>query len=132
MRVEMIEGTLCEIQYKTGRYIAQFVERSQNNSSRAVVKIISVLDHPEQGDLHHPYEADVSMFHQRKASAYMEHVLIPMNMIEVYTGEVLDYQSSLVHSLQCKMQELAGKNDKWSQKSREQLSLLNKEYGFES
>lgn len=131
MSMNMLEGTLCKIHYKSGRYIAQFVERSQNNSSRGIVKIISVLDHPEQGDLHHPHEADVPIFHQRKASAYMEHVLLPMNLIEVYAGEVQDYQSSLANSLQCRLQELAGKNDEWSIKAREQLLLLSKEYGFD-
>ncbi len=132
MSTELKEGILCEVHYKTGRYIAQFVERSQNNSSRAVVKIISVLEHPEQGDLHHPYVADVPMFHQRKASAYMEHVLLPMNLIKVYDGEALDYQSSLAHAWQIQMQELARKDDEWSNKAREQLLLLKIEYGFES
>ncbi|MEX2416254.1 MAG: sporulation phosphorelay system protein KapB [Paenibacillaceae bacterium] len=123
-------GTLCMVDYKTGRYIAEFVEKSQNNHSRAIVKIISVVDHPQQGDLHHPYQVDVPIFHQRKASAYMEHVLLPMNIIEIYSGEALDYSSSLANAVQRQLQELAGKDDEWSNKAREQLLLLNNEYGF--
>jgi kinase-associated protein B len=130
MSVDITIGSLCMIDYKTGRYIAEFVERSQNNSARAVVKILSVVDHPQQGDLHHPYQVDVPIFHQRKASAYMEHVLLPMNMIEIYTGEVVDYQSSLANAMQRQVQELSKKDDEWSNKAREQLQLLSKEYGF--
>lgn len=130
MSMDITIGTLCMIHYKTGRYIAEFVERSQNNSSRAVVKILSVVDHPQQGDLHHPYEVDVPIFHQRKASAFTEHVLLPLNSIEIYTGEVIDYQSSLANAMQRQLQELTKKDDEWSNKAREQLQLMSKEYGF--
>jgi kinase-associated protein B len=130
MSEEIMAGALCMIDYKSGRYIAEFVERSQNNRTRAVVKILSVVDHPLQGDLHHPYQVDVPLFHQRKASAYMEHVLLPMNMIKIYMDEVVDYQYSLADALQRQLQELAGKDDDWSNKAREQLLLLKEDYGF--
>ncbi|MEX1029506.1 MAG: sporulation phosphorelay system protein KapB [Paenibacillaceae bacterium] len=130
MSEKMKTGALCLIDYKSGRYIAEFVERSQNNRTKAVVKILSVVDHPQQGDLHHPYQVDVPLFHQRKASAYLEHVLLPMNMIEIYTDEVVDYQSSLAYALQRQLQELAEKDDEWSKKAREQLLLLKEDYGY--
>jgi kinase-associated protein B len=130
MSDNMKNGDLCLIDYKSGRYIAEFVERSQNNPTKAVVKILSVVDHPQQGDLHHPYQVDVPLFHQRKASAYMEHVLLPINVIDIYTDEVMDYPSSLANALQRQLQELAEKDDEWSKKAREQLLLLNEDYGF--
>lgn len=132
MREEIRTGTLCMIQYKTGRYIAEFVEKSQNNNTKAIVKIISVMDHPQQGDLHHPYQVDVPIFHQRKASAFMEHILLPIDMIQIYTGEVVDYQFSLANALQRQLQALADKDDAWSDKAREQLLLLSQEYGLSS
>jgi kinase-associated protein B len=130
MSVNLPIGSLCTIQYKTGRYIAEFVEPSQN-SPRAIVKILSVVDHPEQGDLHHPYQADVPLFHQRKAAAYLEHVLIPLGMMELYSGEPDDYQASLARAYQRQLLELADKKDDWSRKAKEQLVLLGHEYGFD-
>lgn len=129
MNEQLKSDDLCLIDYKSGKYIAQFVERSLNNPSKAIVKIISVVEHPEQGDLHNRYQADVPLFHQRKASAYLEHVLLPMNMIKVYSGDVMDYSSSLAHALQRQLLELAKKDDEWSDKAREQLLLLKAEYG---
>jgi kinase-associated protein B len=130
MKEQFKAGDKCLIDYKSGQYIAEFVERSHNNPSKAVVKVISVVEHPIQGDLHHPYQTDVRLFHQRKASAYMEHVLLPMNMIESYTGEVMDYPSSLAHALQRQLLELAKKDDEWTIKAREQLLLLQEDYGL--
>jgi kinase-associated protein B len=130
MSKEFKAGDKCVIDYKSGQYIAEFVERSLNNPSKAVVKIISVIEHPIQGDLHHPNEVDVPLFHQRKASAYMEHVLLPMNWIKGYTGDVLEYRSSLAQALQRQLLELAKKDDEWANKAREQLLLLQEEYGL--
>lgn len=129
MKPEFVPGTPCMIHYKSGRYIAEFVEKSMS-SSRAVVKISAVLEHPEQGDLHHPYQADVPLFHQRKASAYLEHVLVPQSSLELFQGTIPEYGASLLDAFQKKWNELAHREDAWSIKAKEQLSRIRTEYGF--
>ena len=129
MDITFEQGSTYIINYKSGRYIAEFVEKSLNGP-KVVVKILSVLEHPEQGDLHHPYQADVFMFHQRKASAYLEHVLVPIQQLEKYDGETIDYRVSLSDAYQRKLSELSARTDAWSVKAKEQLLLVGTEYGF--
>ena len=91
-------GSPCSFNYKSGSYIGQFVELSAR-SNRAVVRIVAVLEHPMQGDLHHPYETDVPLFHERKASAYGEQVLVPYAMLEAWHGDLPEYRQSLRDAL---------------------------------
>lgn len=58
-------GTIVSVINKTGRYVAELVEWRQD---KALVKILAVLRHPTQGDLHYPGQVDV-VFHQRRALA---------------------------------------------------------------
>ena len=76
---------------KTGKYIGEVTE-DRNNAY--LVRILAVLKHPMQGDLHNPKQTDVAMFHQRRALAYREQTNVPKNMVKPYEGEIPDYQSS--------------------------------------
>ena len=67
-------GDLVKASYKSGEYIGEIVEMTR---SKAAVKVLAVLKHPAQGDLHHPYEVDGVMFMQRKALSYQEIALMP-------------------------------------------------------
>ena len=68
------------------------------------------------------------MFHERRAAAWQEHVLVPLRGIEPYAGEVPDYRDSLLAAVQRKKQQLADRQDEWAARSLELLAQLEKEY----
>lgn len=129
MMLEAQEGQHYTVAYKSGEYVAEFVERSAN-SPRAVVKIKAVLRHPEQGDLHHPYAVDVPLFHQRKAAASGEYVLAPLQALRPYAGDVPGYAESLAEAWLFKFRELTGRGDAWAQRSLAEMEQLRVEYGL--
>ena len=128
--MELQIGDLCVIPYKSGTYVGKYMERSAN-SPRAVVMILAVLEHPMQGDLHHPYETEVPLFHERKASAYQEQVLVPIGTMRAYEGEMPDYSASLRSSFEKYFSEMNRRGDEYGQRSAEQLEKLKQEYGWE-
>ncbi|MGV3489360.1 MAG: sporulation phosphorelay system protein KapB, partial [Tuberibacillus sp.] len=86
-------GQTVTVKSKTGEYIAKLLE--YRDEKYAVVEILAVLKHPTQGDLHYPNEVNVPLFHQRKAHAFHEKVVVNNNAIDRYEGEVPDYEPSL-------------------------------------
>lgn len=87
-----VDVNYVSVTYKTGTYIAKIVETSP---PRTLVEIAAVVEHPLQGDLHHPFEPDVPLFHERRAAANREKVWVPSAFVERYEGEVPEYDESL-------------------------------------
>ena len=111
--------------YKTGKYIGEITEvRPQHY----LVRVLGVMKHPMQGDLHHPKDADVLMFHERKALSYREQTNIPKQMVKPFEGEVPDYQESLKQALEKMRKELAEANTEWADMSIRALESLQKDY----
>jgi kinase-associated protein B len=111
--------------YKTGKYIGEITEiRPQHY----LVRVLAVVKHPMQGDLHHPKDADVHMFHERKALSYREQTNIPKQMVKLFEGEVPDYQDSLKEALGKMRKELAEANSEWADMSLRALESLEKDY----
>jgi kinase-associated protein B len=117
-------GDLVRIAYKTGEYVAEVVEVTP---PKAVVKILAVQKHPAQGDLHHPYEVDVPLFHQRRALAFQEKVVVPLGSMQLFQGEAPSYQESLRHALEREMAALQ-KMIVWAQRSLAQYESLKQDY----
>ncbi|RXZ81457.1 kinase [Paenibacillaceae bacterium] len=117
-------GTQVKMMYKTGLYAGELVEI---NGPRAVVKVLAVLKHPEQGDLHHPYEPDVPFFHERRALSYTEKALAPLGDVELYEADIPDYRESLERSLHGEINRI-DKLKRWSERALEQLHRLQTEY----
>lgn len=117
-------GDLVKASYKSGEYIGEVMELSER---KAAVRVLAVLKHPAQGDLHHPRRADVSFFHQRKALAHQEIALMPLPTLLLYTGEVPDYHESLRTALIQELGELTKQLD-YATRSLEELKLLEKDY----
>lgn len=122
---ELQVGTIVTAHYKTGKYIGEI---TQIRPQHYLVRILSVLKHPMQGDLHNPKEADVAFFHERKALAYREQTNVPMNMVKSYEGEVVEYKASLEAALQKMKAELTEDGSQWAMKSIQSLDTLEKEY----
>lgn len=117
-------GRLVTVKVRTGVYIGEVVELY---APRLVVKVLAVIKHPEQGDLHHPYEPDVPLFHERRALAYTEKTTVLPKDIEHYEGEIPDYKESLHQAAQQELQKLE-KLHRWTAKSIENLQQLMKSY----
>jgi kinase-associated protein B len=112
--------------YKTGEYIGEIVDVS---GMKAAVKVLAVLKHPMQGDLHNPEQANVAFFHQRRALAYQEIALMPFPTISLYDKAIPDYKASLRLALEKEKEALEHSNSiLFAQKCLNELNLLAKEY----
>ncbi|MGO1988485.1 sporulation phosphorelay system protein KapB [Mammaliicoccus vitulinus] len=55
---------LYQFPHKTGQYVVEVIEEK---GDQLLVKVVAVLRHPRQGDLHNPNEVENVFFHERKA-----------------------------------------------------------------
>lgn len=118
-------GEIVTAGYKTGRYIGEIVDLK---SPKAVVKVLAVMKHPTQGDLHNPKQLDVPLFHQRKALAEFEKALVPMSAINHYEGDVPDYKASLQEALDTQSAELKHEGGRWAEASLTEIEKLKDDY----
>jgi kinase-associated protein B len=122
---ELKIGEIVTAIYKTGKYIGEITEvRPQ----AYLVRVLAVLKHPMQGDLHNPKDADVLIFHERKALSYREQANIPFKMVKPFESVVPDYTDSLKESLAKMKQDLAESPSEWAEMSIKALESLEKDY----
>lgn len=93
-----------------------------------LVKIKAVLTHPAQGDLHHPKQADVPFFHERRALAFGEQTNIPHQMVKPFDGEVPDYTASLQAASARLKDQLTADGSEWAERSLDNLAALERDY----
>lgn len=119
-------GEIVTAIYKTGKYIGEITDERPN---AYLVRVLAVVNHPTQGDLHNPKQTDVSLFHQRRALAYREQTNVPKNMVRPYDETVIpDYLSSLKAALEKQKQKLSEGGREWDQKSLEMIAELEADY----
>ena len=111
--------------YKTGKYIGEITEVRHQHY---LVRVLAVVKHPMQGDLHNPKEADVLIFHERKALSYREQANIPKQMVKPFKEEVPDYLESLRQAVEKMKNELKENGTDWAELSLQSLSSLEKDY----
>lgn len=122
----MENGQIVRAFRKTGSYIGEVTEVRQDIY---IVRVLAVLKHPMQGNLHHPREVEVPFFHERKAHAFREQIQVPSNMVRPYQDEIPHYKDSLQDAVQKLYEELAAKpDDPFSNRSLEALKVLIREY----
>ncbi|WP_270182001.1 kinase-associated lipoprotein B [Alkalihalobacillus sp. CinArs1] len=119
------QGEIVTAGYKTGRYIGEIVDVK---SPKAVVKVLAVIKHPTQGDLHNPKQLDVPLFHQRKALSQYEKALVPISAINHYDEEIPDYLESLKEAVDTQVNELKHEGGRWAEASLIELEKLKDEY----
>lgn len=118
-------GDLVKFTYKSGIYAGRVFE---NGTPRVVVETLAVLRHPQQGDLHNPYDPDVPMFHERRALAHHEKALVLNRDIEPFKGgEILDYNESRDCAVRSAIEEL-DRMERWALQARMQMEELAKDY----
>ncbi|MGO4540679.1 sporulation phosphorelay system protein KapB [Paenibacillus sp. 2TAB19] len=117
-------GDVVRAEVRTGQYACELMEL---NGPRALVKVLAVLKHPEQGDLHNPYNPDVPMFHERRALSYTEKTNVLLRDLNKYNGQVPDYKQTLLAAAEA---EIAGLDrlQRWAAKGLEQLIQLKQDY----
>lgn len=113
--------------YKTGKY-AGIVTAVR--PMHILVQVKAVLKHPAQGDLHSPKDADVPLFHERRALSFNEQTNVPKNMVKPFDGDFPNYSESLRESIESLREVLSGDDSMWAQKSLANLQQLEKEYTF--
>ncbi len=111
--------------YKTGKYIGVITDIRQMHY---LVQVKAVIKHPQQGDLHNPKQADVHIFHERRALAFNEQTNVPKQMVKYFEGEIPEYRQSLKHAVTTMKQELEEMNTEWAKQSLNRLHVLEKEY----
>ncbi|RBW69491.1 kinase-associated lipoprotein B [Bacillus taeanensis] len=128
MNSQLQAGTIVTVLYKTGKYVGELIEIRERHG-KGIVKVLAVLKHPTQGDLHNPFQTENVFFHQRKALAFNEKAAIPFSAIKPYNEEEIpEYKASLQQSITLQQNELRAKNDQWSAMSLKQLEELKNEY----
>lgn len=111
--------------YKTGKYIGEITDiRPQHY----LVRVLGVLKHPMQGDLHSPKDADVMLFHERRALAYREQTNVPKQMVKPFEERIPDYKESLKSALDKMKAELTGDSSAWAEQSLKNMEALEKDY----
>ncbi|MFD0767354.1 kinase-associated lipoprotein B [Bacillus sp. CGMCC 1.60114] len=111
--------------YKTGKYIGEITNvRPQHY----LVKVLAVVKHPMQGDLHNVKQADVPFFHERRALAFREQTNIPQQMVKRYEGNVPDYKESLQTALTEQIRQLQEDDSPFAKRSLQMLEQLKHDY----
>ncbi|MFB5284443.1 kinase-associated lipoprotein B [Peribacillus sp. Hz7] len=123
--VEVKIGEIVTAINKTGKYIGEITE---DRGNAYLVRILAVLKHPMQGDLHNPRQTEVTMFHQRRALAYREQTNVPKNMVKPYEGEIPDYQASLREAVTTMKEALTKEETDFNKLSLQQLEELEADY----
>jgi kinase-associated protein B len=111
--------------YKTGKYIGEVTEERPQHY---LIRVLAVLKHPMQGDLHNPKDADVLVFHERRALSFREQTNIPKQMVKAYDIEVPDYQQSLKEAVEKAKKELTENQTPWAEMSLKMYASLEKDY----
>ena len=117
---------IVKISYKTGEYVGEIFDRDDR---RVLVKVLAVLQHPTQGDLHSSYDPDAAMFHERRALSYTEKVWVPAQTVQPYKGTVPEYRQSLLSALASETERI-DRLKRWSELCLEKLDILRKDYGI--
>lgn len=124
--LQLQTGDIVKVEIRSGQYAGELVEL---HGPRAVVKVLAVLKHPEQGDLHQPYNPDVAMFHERRALSYTEKTTVLLRDAKPYYGDIPDYDESLQAAVAEEIETLDRLN-RWTAKGLELMNQLKQEYRF--
>jgi len=111
--------------YKTGKYIGEITDIRPEHY---LVKILAVVKHPLQGDLHNPKDADVPFFHERKALSYREQANIPKKMVKPFEDEIPDFEASLKIAIRNFKLELEMDSSAFAERSLKNMESLEKDY----
>jgi len=123
--VELKVSDFVTAHYKTGKYIGEITSVGEHSY---LIRVLAVLKHPTQGDLHNPKEADVMLFHTRRALAYREQTNVPKNMVKLYEEDIPNYMDSLKAAVMTLKEQLTSDDSAWHRRSLEAINELEADY----
>ncbi|MEN2768342.1 sporulation phosphorelay system protein KapB [Ornithinibacillus xuwenensis] len=118
-------GDYVQVPYKSGIYIGELIE---DRNDKYLVKVLAVIKHPLQGDLHHPKQVEGVLFHERKALAQYEKVTILKDVITKYTDTLPDYGQSLKTAVEKSREQLSLKENAYNQEALKALKTVEESY----
>ncbi|OOV76611.1 MULTISPECIES: sporulation phosphorelay system protein KapB [Mammaliicoccus] len=116
---------LYQFPHKTGQYVVEVIEEI---GDQLLVKILAVLKHPRQGDLHSPNEVENVFFHERKALSQFEKRYTTAQFLKAYNEEVPNYIESLKSSIYELEEKMKKKNNAYSDQALKCIEQLKKDY----
>lgn len=116
---------LYQFPHKTGQYVVEVIEEK---GDQLLVKILAVLRHPRQGDLHSPNEVENVFFHERKALSQFEKRYTTAQFLKAYNEEVPNYIESLKSSIYELEEKMKEKNNAYSDQALKCIEQLKKDY----
>jgi kinase-associated protein B len=120
-------GDMVVASYKSGLYVGELLVLDR---PKAKVRMLAVLKHPTQGDLHHPEQADVAMFHERRALAYREVANVYASEITPFGNtEAPDYKASLAEALAKEVEAMKRLDNAFGRRCLQELERLARDYG---
>ncbi|UEX89603.1 kinase-associated lipoprotein B [Staphylococcus ratti] len=111
--------------HKTGVYGVEIVETHQD---QVLIKVMQVIKHPKQGDLHHPNEVEGVFFHERKALSLYEKRYTSKSKLKPFEEKEIPYPTSLQHALTALEEQLKSEQTSFNEKSLECLKALKIDY----
>lgn len=125
-KTSLAAGQLVVAPYKSGEYVGELLSVEGH---RTKVRMLAILKHPTQGDLHHPMQADVPFFHQRRALSYREVANIPVGLLEPWDGgEAPEYRASLREALTKELEACEAMRTPFGDRCAAELRELAKDY----
>ncbi|TJY15521.1 kinase-associated lipoprotein B [Staphylococcus chromogenes] len=111
--------------HKTGVYGVEIVEESND---QVLVKVMQVIKHPKQGDLHHPNEVEGVFFHERKALSLYEKRFTTKSKLKPFEDEIMPYTDSLQQAITTLEIKLNTSDTPFNQQSLACLEALKTDY----
>ncbi|MEB8372969.1 kinase-associated lipoprotein B [Mammaliicoccus sciuri] len=111
--------------HKTGQYVVEIVEEK---GDQFLVKVLAVLKHPRQGDLHSPNEVENVFFHERKALSQFEKRYTTTQFLKEYPHDVPNYIDSLKSSLAELEEKMIKRNNAYSEQALKCIEQLKIDY----
>ena len=118
-------GDIVETSYNSGTYIGEVLEDKGNF---LLVKVLAVVEHPTQGDLHNRGQVEGVAFHERKALAFQEKANVRKRQTVKYEGAVPDYVASLKTAVEQKKQALQAEDTPFNRLSLDRINDLEEHF----
>jgi|SRR5690625_3564443 len=122
---EINVGDIVEAHYNSGIYVGELMEDRRNF---LLVKVLAVLKHPDQGDLHNPGQVENVAFFERKALADQELMNVQRRKVYTYDGDVPPYNESLKKAVDTLKKELTDEDSLYNQAAMQKLHDLEEHY----
>lgn len=116
---------LYRFAHKTGVYVVEVVDDA---SDQVLVKVVQVIKHPRQGDLHSPNEVEGVFFHERKALSLYEKRYTTQSKLKPFEGERQDYTASLQQALTKLEREMQETDTPYTRAALQCLANLKVDY----